>query len=106
VFSIKALAIATAVSAGAVLAMPVTSQATPVTPPVKIQTGSDSNIVNVNHKKKSANWWSRHCSISNDVKCGRRYTRSYRHHRTYDEPYYGYYRPYRHRKPGVSITID
>ena len=101
-FSIKALAMASAVSAGVVFAMPVTSQAMPATSPVQIQTGSDSNIVNVNHKKKSKNWWARHCAISNDVKCRRHYTRTYR--RTYDEPYYGQYRPY--RQPGVTIRID
>jgi hypothetical protein len=100
VFSIKTLAMATAVSAGVVFAMPVTSQAMPVTSPVQIQTGSDSNIVNVNNKKKSKNWWARHCAISNDVKCRRQYTK----HRLYNEPYYGQYRPY--RKPGVTIRID
>jgi hypothetical protein len=102
VFSIKALAMATAVSAGVAFAMPITSQAMPVTSPTQIQTGSDSNIVSVNHKKKSKSWWARHCAISNDVKCGRHYTRSYR--RKYYEPYYGQYRPY--RQPGVTIRID
>lgn len=101
-FSIKALAMATAVSAGVVFAIPVTSQAMPVTSPVQIQTGSDSNIVNVSNKKKSKKWWSRHCAISNDVKCRRHYTRS----RKYDGRYYGHYRPYRDDKPGVTIRID
>jgi len=61
VFSIKALAMAAAVSAGVVFAMPVTSQAMPVKSPAQIQTGNDSNIVNVNHKKKSKAWRARHC---------------------------------------------
>jgi hypothetical protein len=103
VFSIKALAMATAVTAGVGFAMPVTSQATPVTSPVQIQTGNDSNIVNVNNKYKSKNWWARHCAISNDVKCRRNYTRLHRY-RMYNEPYYGHYRPY--RRSGVTITID
>jgi hypothetical protein len=98
-FSIKALAMATAVAAGVGFAMPVTSQATPVTSPVQIQTGSDSNIVNVNNKTKSKDWWARHCAISNDVKCRRHYTK----HRLYKEPYYGQYRP--HHKPGVTLKI-
>jgi len=100
VFSIKALAMATAVSAGVVFAMPVTTQAMPIKSPAQIQTGSDSNIVNVNHKKKSKAWWARHCAISNDIKCRRSYTR----YRMYNEPYYGQYRPY--RRPGVTIRID
>ena len=102
-FSIKTLAVATAVSAGVVLAMPVASQAMPVTSPVQLQAASDSNIVNVSNKKKSKDWWARHCRISNDVKCRRDYTKRYRY-RSYDEPYYGKYRPY--RKPGVTIQID
>ena len=102
-FSIKTLAMATAVAASIGFAMPVTSQATPLTSPVQVQTGSDSNIVNVGNKKKSKDWWARHCRISNDVKCRRDYTKRYRK-RTYEEPYYGTYRPY--RKPGVTIQID
>jgi hypothetical protein len=93
---------ATAVAAGVGFAMPVTGHATPVTSPVQIQTGSDSNIVNVNNKKKSKDWWARHCAISNDVKCRRHYTKQ--RYRLYNEPYYGQYRPY--RKPGVTIRID
>jgi hypothetical protein len=96
VFSIKALAMATAVSAGVVFAMPVTSQAMPVKSPVQIQTESDSNIVKVNNKIKSRAWWTRHCAISNDIKCRRHYTR----HRMYG-PYYGRYRP--HHKHGITI---
>ncbi len=88
-FSIKAWAIAMAVSAGVVLAVPVTSQA--MTSSVKINTG-----VSVNNKHKSTSWWARHCAISNDVKCRHRYTRSYRHHH-----YYGYYR--RHHRLGVTV---
>lgn len=103
-FSIKALSMATAVSAGVVFAMPLTSQAMPVTSPAQVQSGSDGNILNVSNKKKSKAWWARHCAISNDVKCRRQYTRSNR--RKYDEPYYGQYRPYRDDKPGVTIKID
>jgi hypothetical protein len=100
VFSIKALAMATAVSAGVVLAMPVASQAMPQSAPMKVDTATNSNIVNVgNRKKKSSAWWRRHCAISNDVKCRRHYTKR----RIYNEPYYGY-RPY--RRPGVTIEID
>jgi hypothetical protein len=104
VFSIKTLAMATAVSAGFVFAMPVASQAMPVTSPAQIKSVSDSNIVNVNHRKKSSNWWARHCRISNDVKCRRSYTRSYRRH--YNQRYYGYSRPYRYNDPGITIRID
>ena len=108
-FNIKALAMATAVSAGVVFAMPVTSQAMPVTSPVKIQTAGDSNIVNVNHKKKSKNWWAWHCAHSNDWRCynnkRQRYTYRYRSY-DYDEPYYGYYRPYRPYRPGIYLNID
>ena len=92
-FSIKSLAIAAAVSAGVVFAMPVASQATTST--VKIYTGT-------NNKHKSTNWWARHCAISNDVKCGRHYTRSYHHRQS--GPYYGYYRPHHHHKSSVIIT--
>ncbi|WP_162918580.1 hypothetical protein [Taklimakanibacter deserti] len=101
-FSIKALAIGTAVAASVGFAMPVASQAAPVAAPVQIQTNSDSHIVNIGNKKKSKRWWSRHCRVSNDVKCGRYYTK--KRYRSYKEPYYGQYRPY--RKPGVTIQID
>jgi hypothetical protein len=100
VFSIKALTIATAVSAGIVFAIPTTSQAGPLTTPLQLQTGTDSNIVDVGNRKKSKRWWARHCARSNDVKCGRHYTKR----RIYNEPYYGQYRPY--RRPGVTIQID
>jgi hypothetical protein len=90
VFSIKALAVATAVSAGVVLGMPATGEAAQVKSKVHVQTGSNLE------QKKSASWWRRHCQISNDVKCGREYTR--RH----NDKYYGKYR----KKSGVNITID
>jgi len=93
VFSIKALAIAAAVSAGVVFAMPATSQAASAT--VKIHTDANSHF-----KNKSASWVKRHCMVSNDVKCGRHYVRS--HNRQH---YYGYYRPHRHHKSGVSVQV-
>jgi hypothetical protein len=67
---------------------------------VQTNTASDSNILNVNNKNKSKDWWARHCAISNDVKCRRHYTKRYR---LYNEPYYGQYRPY--HKPGVTLKI-
>jgi hypothetical protein len=87
------LALATAISAGVVFAMPVTSEATQVKTKVYV-TGSQSNL----QKKKSNAWWRRHCRVSNDVKCGRHYTRRHQ----YNEPYTGY----RRHKSGVSITVD
>ena len=87
-FSIKSLALAAAVSAGVIFAMPVASQAASV----KIHT---SNSANVNFKNKSNSWIARHCAISNDVKCRRlHYTR--RHHHG---PYYGHY------KSGVTVKV-
>ena len=56
VLSIKALALATAVSAGVVFAMPVSSQAMPVSSPVKMQSVDDGNIVNVYYKKHWKRW--------------------------------------------------
>jgi hypothetical protein len=44
VFSIKALAVVTAVSAGVVFAMPVASQAMPQSAPVKVDTAKNGNI--------------------------------------------------------------
>lgn len=111
-FNIKTLAMATAVSAGVVFSMPIASQAAPITSPVQMKAVGDSNIVNVKNKKKSSDWWARHCRISNDVKCRKNHTRNYRHYRyrTYDEPYYGYYRPYRPYRhdngPGIYLRID
>jgi len=93
VFRIKTLALATAISAGVVFAVPVASEATQVKTKVYV-TGSQSNL----EKKKSKAWWARHCRVSNDVKCGRHYTRKHQ----YSEPYTGY----RRNKSGVSITVD
>src|SRR5262245_15073066 len=111
-FNIKTLAMATAVSAGVVFAMPVTSQAAPMTSPVQMKAVSNSNIVTVKNKYKSKDWWRRHCMVSNDVKCPRNYTRHYRY-RMYDDdddgPYYGSYRPYRRYyddSPGIYLRID
>ena len=94
-FNIKALALATAVSAGVVFAMPIAGPASAAS--VKVHVG-------VNNKHKSTNWWARHCAVSNDVKCGHHYTRFY-HHR-HDRTYYGHYRPYRHHRSGVSINVN
>ena len=91
-FSIKALALATAVSAGVVFAMPVASQA--MTSSVKVHTSAG---VSVNNKDKSAAWWRRHCAISNDVKCGHHISRLNRHRH-----YYGHSKIYRH-KPSVTV---
>ena len=103
--SIKTLAMATAVSAGIVFAMPVSIQAMPVSSPVKVQPANDGNIVTVNHRK---HWkrWVRYCRYHDDWRC-------YRHHRVvryrylYDEPYYGYYDPFYYRPhyygPGVGL---
>jgi hypothetical protein len=105
VFSIKALAVATAVSAGVVFAMPVASQAMPQSTPVKVDTATNSNIVNVRHKSKR---WARYCRYNMDSRrCNHRrpYARSYRY-RDYDEPYYSYYRPYRPARPGIYLNID
>jgi hypothetical protein len=107
VFNIKALAMATAVSAGVVFAMPVASQAMPASSPVKVQTSNDSNIVDVRYKKRW-NRWARYCAYNyDDWRCHRRhYTRYYRYRYYDDEPYYGYYRPYRHHYgPGVGLQF-
>jgi hypothetical protein len=109
VFNIKALAMATAVSAGVVFAMPVVSQAMPASSPVKIQTASDTNIVNVYYKKKNwKKWWAYHCATTNDWRCRRHYTYHRYRYYDYDEPYYGYYRPYRpypYRDYGPGIGL-
>jgi hypothetical protein len=91
--NIRSLAIAAAVSAGVVFAMPTNSQAMQVKSKAHVQIGSQSNL----ETKKSDSWWRRHCRISNDVKCGRHYTK--RH----NGPYYGYY--HRHRKSGVTVKV-
>lgn len=109
-FNIKTLAMATAVSAGVVFAMPVASQAMPVSSPVKIQTSKDSNVVDVRYKKRW-NRWARYCAYNyDDWRCHRRhYTRYYGYrYYGYDEPYYGYYRPYyrdRYWGPGVGLQF-
>jgi hypothetical protein len=100
VLSIKTLAMAAAISAGVVFAMPVSSQAMPVSSPVKVQTAEDGNIVDVRYYR---HWRrvARYCRYNDDWRC-------YRHHRYaryryyYDEPYYGYYRP-RYYRPGVGL---
>jgi hypothetical protein len=107
--NIKTLAIATAISAGVVFAMPAASQAMPQSFPVKIGTANNSNIVDVRHKKR----WkrlARYCRWNGDD------PRCYRHHRSaryyryryYDDGYYGpyegYYRP-RYR-PGIGLHFN
>ena len=108
-FSIKTLAMATAVSAGVVFAMPATSQAMPQSAPVKVDVAKDSNIVDVRHKKR---WkkWARYCRNHYDPpRCGHRTARVYRYRYLddgyYDEPYYGYYRP-RYRSPGIGLHFN
>lgn len=64
-FSIKALAVATAVSAGVVLAMPAPSQAMPQAAPVKIVAANNGNLAQVHY--------------------------IYRHHHRHHRHYYGYY---------------
>ena len=109
-FNLKALAVATAVSAGVVFAMPVASQAMPVSAPVKVDTATNNNIVNVRHRTRK---WARYCRYHmGDSRCnhGRLYTRHYRH-RYYDEPYYGYDEPYygsyrsRRYSPGIHLPF-
>ena len=63
-FSIKVLAMATAVSAGVVLAMPAPSQAMPQAAPVKIDAANNGNLAQVHYKK-------------------------YRHYHRYHRRYYG-----------------
>ena len=98
VLSIKTLAMATAISAGVVFAMPVSSQAMPVSSPAKIQAVNDGNIVNVNHRRHWSRWaW--YCRHHNDWRCyGHHHYARYRYH-YYDEPYYGYYQPYGYYRP-------
>ena len=105
-FSIKALAVATAVSAGVVLAMPVASQAMPQSAPVKVDTATN----NVRHTTRK---WAHYCRYHmGDSRCnhGRVYGRYYRH-RYYDEPYYGYDEPYygsyrpRYSSPGLHLPF-
>lgn len=104
-FSIKALAMATAVSAGVVFAMPVASQAMPASSPVKIHTVKDGNIVDVRNKKRSKRW-ARYCRYADDSRCYKRHRHARYRYRSYDdryyEPYYGYERR-RYREPGVGL---
>jgi len=51
VFNIKVLAVAMAVSAGVVLAMPAPSQAMPQAAPVKIDAANNSNLAQVHYRK-------------------------------------------------------
>lgn len=106
-FNIKALVMATAVSAGVVFAMPVTSQAMPQSAPAQIDVAKNGNIVDVRHKKGHKKYSSRYCRYDDDGRCYKRhrYSRYYRHrYHQYDEPYYGYYRPDRYRRgPGVGL---
>jgi hypothetical protein len=108
VFSLKALAMATAVSAGVVFAMPMASQAMPQSAPVKVDTAK-SGIVDVRHR--SSKKWARYCRRNwDDPQCHhrKRHAKFYRY-RYYDdryyEPYYGYgyYRPYR---PGIGLHFN
>ena len=104
-FNLKALAVATAVSAGVVFAMPVASRAMPAPAPVKIST-TDSNIANVAYSKKKWKSWARYCRYnSDDWRCNRRHYTRYNRYRYYDDRYYGdrYYGQYRHRGPGVGL---
>ncbi|MGE0238827.1 MAG: hypothetical protein AB7F09_03690 [Parvibaculaceae bacterium] len=110
-FSIKTLAMATAVSAGVVFAMPTASQAMPQSAPVKVDTAKNGNIVDVRHRKwHKGKKWARYCRYSDDRRCYKRrhYSRHYRYryYDRYDEPYYGYYRPYREPGIGLHFRID
>jgi hypothetical protein len=119
VFSIKALAVVTAVSAGVVFAMPVASQAIPQTSPLKVDKATNTNIVKVRHRYQR---WARYCRYHmGDYRCnhGRQYSR-YNRYRYYDDGYYGnryyddgyygnryygdpYYGHYRNRGPGIGL---
>lgn len=105
-FNIKTLAIAAAITAGGVLAMPGTGQAMPQSSPAKIDNAKNGNIVDVRSKKR---WkkWSRYCRYSDDSRCYKRRSarhQRYRYYDRYDEPYYGYYRP-RYREPGIGLQL-
>ena len=108
--NIKTLAMATAVSAGVIFAMPVAGQAMPQSAPVKVDVAKSSNVTEVRYKKR----WkriARYCRWNgDDPRCYRRYHRSYYtyRYRDYDDgPYYGYY-PYRrhHHSPGVGVYFN
>ena len=76
VFSIKVLAVATALSAGVALAMPAPSQAMPQAAPVKIDAANNGNLTQIHYK----------------------YKHKYRHH--HRRHYYGHY-----HGPYVGIRI-
>lgn len=109
--NIKTLAVATAISAGVVFAMPVASQAMPQSSPVKIDVVKNNNVVEVRHKNRSKKW-ARYCRRNwDDPRCYRGH-RSARHYRyryynydRYDEPYYGYHRRYDDR-PGFGLYFN
>lgn len=65
-FSIKVLAVATAVSVGVVLAMPAPSQALPQAAPVKIDAANNGNVTQIHY-------------------------RTYRHHHRYYRHYHRHY---------------
>ena len=69
-FSLKILAVATAISAGVVLATPAPSQAMPQAAPVKIDAASNGNLAQVHYR----NYKHRHYR---------------RYHRHYHGPYVG-----------------
>lgn len=112
-FNIKTLAMATAVSAGVVFAMPVVSQAMPQSSPVTIGTAENGNIVDVRHRMRSKKM-ARYCRRNGDD------PRCYRNHRAarvyrdryydeynYNEPNDGYYYRPRHRSGlGLQFNID
>jgi hypothetical protein len=111
VLNIKTLAMATAVSAGVVFAMPAVSQAMPQTAPVKVDTATNGNVVNVNHRKwHKQRWsWARYCRYNDDdPRCYRRHrhARNYLYYDYDDDPYYGYWRPrYRDYGPGIGLQF-
>ena len=73
-FSIKVLAVAAAVSAGVVFAMPAPSQAMPQAAPVKIDAANSGNLAQVHYKKYRHYHHKRH---------------HHRYHRHYHGPYLG-----------------
>ena len=109
--NIKTLAMATAVSAGVVFAMPTVSQAIPQTAPVKVDAATNGNIVDVRHRK-----WHRKDRVcyyddEGDLRCYKRnrYNRSrvYLNYDYDDDPYYGYWRPRdRYYGPGIGLQFN
>ena len=59
-FSIKALAVATAISAGVVLAMPAPSQAMPQAAPVKIDVANNGNLAQIRYRHRHHHRYHRH----------------------------------------------